>query len=207
MNGYIMADNWYEDKRCRECGKQITVLHPSRWAYKTKEKTKGRYLYFCSWKCMRANENKKERKTMEKQEEKKKPGRTVVKKTKVEITDKVPEITLDGTRKVRTEKPEKVELVYDPSIMEEYRREHPEEYGKDKLDGIKPLEIAAVYSRVLSDGTFKRITLNDQGGMMLTGMGYQIMLTAYEWFKLTEEILVALRQLDATRPPEGLHNV
>jgi len=123
------------------------------------------------------------------------------------MTDKVPEINLDGPLKVKTDRPEKVELVYDPSIAEEYRREHPEEYGKDRTDGIRPLEVAAVYSRVLSDGTFKRITLNDQGGMLLTGMGYQIMLTAYEWFKLTEEILVAIRQLDATRPPEGLHNV
>ena len=67
---------------------------------------------------------------------------------------------------------------------------------KELINGIEPLEVAAVYSRVLQHGTFKRY----EGGMALCGMDFNIILSAYEWFRLSEEIMVALRQLDAARP-------
>ena len=43
------------EKKCKTCGKTITVLHPTRWAYK---KTKGtnQEMYFCSWRCLREDE-------------------------------------------------------------------------------------------------------------------------------------------------------
>lgn len=115
--------------------------------------------------------------------------------------------------KPKKEKPA-VELVYDQSIAEEYKREQAEkaeqiERGRriaekldradrareEMIDGIEPLAIAAVYSRTIDGARFKKM----DGGMMLTTPDYCIRLTAYEWFKLTEEILVAIRQLDATK--------
>lgn len=69
----------------------------------------------------------------------------------------------------------------------------------EMIDGIEPLQPASLWSRVLDDGTFTKVT---GMGMMLRGASYQIILTAYQWFKLTEEILVALRQLDVTNPGE-----
>ena len=67
---------------------------------------------------------------------------------------------------------------------------------KQMIDGIQPLPVAAVYSRTIDGARFKKMA----GGMMLTTADYCIRLTAYEWFKLTEEILVAIQQLDAARP-------
>jgi len=64
------------------------------------------------------------------------------------------------------------------------------------IDGIEPLEPASLWSRVLDGGTFVKV----DGGMMLRGPNYQIILNAYQWFKLTEEILVSIRQLKADRP-------
>ena len=113
------------------------------------------------------------------------------------------------------EEKKKVELVYDPSIAEEYREEQAEramreergrriaegldradQMRKQMIDGIQPLAVAAVYSRTIDGARFKKT----DGGMMLVSRDYFIELTAYEWFKLTEEILVAIRQLDATKP-------
>ena len=111
-----------------------------------------------------------------------------------------------------------VELVYDPSIAEEYKKEQEEkaeramreergrriaegldradQMRKQMIDGIQPLPVAAVYSRTIDGARFKKM----DGGMMLVNTDYCIRLTAYEWFKLTEEILMAIRQLDATKP-------
>ena len=115
------------------------------------------------------------------------------------------------------QKPEEqdVELVYDPDIENVYREEQAEiamreergrriaegldradQMRKQMIDGIQPLPVAAVYSRTIDGARFKKM----DGGMMLTTADYCIRLTAYEWFKLTEEILVAIRQLDATKP-------
>lgn len=115
----------------------------------------------------------------------------------------------------KKKKEPEVELVYDPSIAQEYREEQAEramreergrriaegldradQMRKQMIDGIQPLAVAAVYSRTIDGARFKKM----DGGMMLTTADYCIRLTAYEWFKLTEEILVAIRQLDATKP-------
>ena len=116
---------------------------------------------------------------------------------------------------VHPKKKPEVELVSDPDIETVYREEQAEiamreERGrriaegldradqarKQMIDGIQPLAVAAVYSRTIDGARFKKM----DGGMMLTTAEYCIRLTAYEWFKLTEEILVAIRQLDATNP-------
>ena len=43
--------------KCKHCGKPITVLYPSRWGYKVRNK-KGGWNYYCTWKCLRADERK-----------------------------------------------------------------------------------------------------------------------------------------------------
>ena len=43
--------------RCKHCGKPISILHPSQWGYKVRNK-KGGWTYYCTWKCLRADERK-----------------------------------------------------------------------------------------------------------------------------------------------------
>ena len=53
--------------RCRNCGKQIDIIHPTRWAYKVKRG--AGYTYFCTWKCLREDEKKKNVKQAARKEE------------------------------------------------------------------------------------------------------------------------------------------
>ena len=83
------------------------------------------------------------------------------------------------------EEKKKVELVYDPSIAEEYKKEQEEkaeramreERGRriaegldradqmrqEMIDGIQPLPVAAVYSRTIDGARFRKT----DSGMML----------------------------------------
>ena len=54
--------------KCRNCGKQIDILHPLQWAYKVKN-NKGGHNYFCTWKCLREDEAKKGQKQAARKEE------------------------------------------------------------------------------------------------------------------------------------------
>ena len=56
------------EAKCQCCGKPVSVLEPSRWGYKVKEK--NGWIYYCSWKCLRAEE-----KRIEQAEQKKKEAR------------------------------------------------------------------------------------------------------------------------------------
>ena len=42
------------EKKCHMCGKGFVVLHVDMWTYKRSER------YFCSYKCMRAFDKRKE---------------------------------------------------------------------------------------------------------------------------------------------------
>ena len=59
--------------RCKHCGKPISILHPSQWGYKVRNK-KGGWNYFCTWKCLRADE-RKEPKPVPAEEPEEKDGR------------------------------------------------------------------------------------------------------------------------------------
>ena len=174
-------------RTCPVCGKEFWCDWPTLWRFKDGGK------YICSWGCLRKQRGKEADEEM---------SYTKTKK--------------DGTpAKKAGPKPKpapEVELVYDESIKEEYERDLKarEERGRaiaegldradrarqEMIDGIQPLQVAAVYSRTIDGARFKKT----DGGMMLVSRDYFIELTAYEWFKLTEEILVAIRQLDATKP-------
>ena len=187
----------YPTKKCNICGKEFCVPHPTRWGYKEKisETNGGRYKYFCSWKCLRKAEQKgsEGKENMEKGATRKKPG--------------------PKPKKAEAEKPA-VELVYDPSIKEEYEQELAEREARGRriaekldkadrirqemIDGIEPLMPAALESRVIPEALF----MKKEGRIALINDNASISLTAYQWFKLTEEILMAIRQLKADAPAE-----
>ena len=203
-------------KTCRQCGKEFDVLWPEIWAYKAGNPP----AYFCSWKCLRANERKDgERMNKLTLENKKKAVEIAVnggnplsfirecgvknaaeawakikgfvQKTDPEAYAKLPK-RLPQEKAAKTERPA-VQLVYDPGIAEEYRAEkHEEAVPADQL------EVAAVYSRTVDSGTYKRYN----GGMALCSPTVNIVMSAMEWFKFSQEILTALRQLDAGKPED-----
>ena len=83
-----------------------------------------------------------------------------------------------------------VELVYDESALEEYRREQEEKKTQKALENM-PLEVAAVFSRVLDKHTYKKI----DGGMALTGKTTTLVLTTEDWIRFATEILQAANQM------------
>ena len=69
---------------CRCCGKEFTVLYPDLWAYKVGGK------WFCTWKCLRADEKKGENEVPRMKKDgtpAKKPG---PRKTKESLLEKMP---------------------------------------------------------------------------------------------------------------------
>lgn len=215
---------------CPVCGKAFDVLWPQLWAYRDGS------LYFCTWKCLRQmRKEAEEMKTLTEDEKRaaaevaltggnplpylKSLGVTNVTTSWNTVRnwarghlnqdeyEKLPEKL--GNEKTKAEKP-KVELVYDPSIAEEYKREQAqkeanrkareealEEGNKKKIFSeveFRPLEISAVKSRVIEVGTYRnmgKMTLDIGGADYLS-------MTAEGWRELSAEILVALAQLGLT---------
>ena len=174
--------------KCTVCKKQFDVLYPDLWRYKRWNR------FMCSWKCLRAFDKKEGSDDMY--------TRTKKDGTPAKKAGPKPKPKAEPT----------VELVYDESIKEEYERDlkareergrriaegldKADRYRKELADVVDSLPVAAVYSRTIDGARFKKI----DGGMEMVSAEWRIRLTAYEWFKLTEEILVAIRQLDATKP-------
>ena len=48
-----------DDKRCPVCGKSFCVMS-DEWAYKRRKSNGSAFNYFCSWKCLRTDERKRE---------------------------------------------------------------------------------------------------------------------------------------------------
>lgn len=102
---------WMEDRVCTVCGKRFSVLYPHLWRYKEPCGGNGHYRYFCSWKCLRANEkNQKEKTDMEKMKKDGTPAKKPGPKPKEKTETAVPEVTVSGALKIRTDEPEKVEV-------------------------------------------------------------------------------------------------
>ena len=76
--------------RCKHCGKPITVLYPSRWGYKVRNK-KGGWTYYCTWKCLRADE-RKEPKPEQAEEPEEKDGRN----NRLEVLEELLEAVMGG---------------------------------------------------------------------------------------------------------------
>ena len=105
-------------KKCRNCGKEFSVLYPHLYRYKVRYGGEGHYHYFCSWGCLRANEQNKEKSDMEKMKKDgspaKKPGR---KPKTIEAVNEnadeamVPAVSVSGQIKILTDEPEDVSVV------------------------------------------------------------------------------------------------
>ena len=94
-------------QECPVCGKSFWVDWPNLWVFKRDR------MFICSYSCANEYDRRKVAKNMGRQRKDGTPARKPVKKA--------PEET-------------KVELVYDPSIAEEYRREHPAGIAVDAED-------------------------------------------------------------------------
>ena len=218
-------------RKCPVCGKRFWCDWPGLWAYKRDK------LFLCSWSCIREYDRKEaekmERKQMTREEKRKAAeialgGGNPLPYLK-DIGMKNPTTAWRGIRawaaqEMGTEEaaklPEKfgkgtgdpeVQLVCDPGIAEEYRKEQEQKEADreqaeaktertERILGQEPLEPAALFSRVLGHGTWRKV----KGmGMMLQGPEVQIILSVFDWAKLSTEILVAIRQLKADEPDFG----
>ena len=175
-------------KKCPVCGKEFDVLWPDLWRYREGS------AYICTWKCLRQLRKEAEEKVYTKVKKDGTPAKKSGPKTtarKIDIAPKSTEVT----------------LVYDPSIAEEYKREQeakkksfeemklpvPEE---KKIQGQEPLEVASLKSRVLQNGYYRKNS--DGTGMWLEGGSMEkdaLGLCAKNWIRLSEEIRVAMEQL------------
>lgn len=88
--------------------------------------------------------------------------------------------------------------VVQPEEGGNYKLVPPEEKKPERVPWIDKktaeLEVAAVYSRILEGRTWRKTA----DGMALCGMDGTIVLNAWEWFRFSEEIMQAIRQLNAT---------
>ena len=201
------------EKKCAICKKKFDVLYPDLWRYKRGDGGNIR-AWFCTYGCMRKYDKRKEEGKMARPRKDGTPARKPQKKTEIEVTEKLPEPEKEWTpaeevyTKEEQEKPTvktTVELVYDPSIAEEYRREQEAKKAEDPLVyeipirkervniGPARLPIASVWSRAMEMGTFTKV----QGiGMMLKDPECQILMSRAKWEELADEIRVALEMLE-----------
>ena len=110
---------------CRCCGKEFTVLYPDLWAYKVGKK------WFCTWKCLRADEKKGE--------------------------DEMPRMKKDGTpakkpgpRKTRESLLEKMQLDMerDKMVLEQLeRKDKEEERMRQEMIG-KPINLSGRFKPI-----------------------------------------------------------
>ena len=148
-------------------------------------------MFICSWSCIREYDRKEAEKM-------------AYSKIKKDGTPAKP------TGKKKPAEMPKVELVYDPEIAEEYRREQEQKKANEqaraeaikekpiKILGQDPLDCAALFSRVVKYGRYGRIKdpmLDENQYMTLTANNVDITLKADEWIRLSAEILLAMEQL------------
>ena len=75
--------------QCKHCGKPISILHPSQWGYKVRNK-KGGWNYFCTWKCLRADERKEPKPAQTEEQEKE------TKNNRVQVLEEMMDAVSDG---------------------------------------------------------------------------------------------------------------
>lgn len=215
---------WNEEKICRCCGKRFTVLHPSRWAYKVRDRGMPHEVYFCSWGCLREDEKRKEAETAVAitTEQKREACEMALRgesplaylkglgvknptvgwdscrawAAKEWDPDVVEELPRRFGQKKKEEEPEQVvELVYDPSIAEEYRREQAEKAAReaearelsleDKLEIVKGYKTTAIRKEGIGEFYFDKVH-----GLIewRNEFGDEIFMKPEEWRQLAAEI-------------------
>ena len=193
-------------KTCAVCGKEFEVLWPDLWRYRDGEGGNIR-KWFCRYNCMMAYKRGKEAKKM-------------YTKTKMDGTAaKKP-----GPRKAKKTEP-KVELVYDPSIAEEYRKEQEAKKAEEAKtlaelkdeemmvipeadDGkIQPAQVKNVINGIEAENVAVTAIRTKAGEFYFdrkygtidwrTEIGEEISLTPAHWEELAEEIPRMLKMLGA----------
>ena len=157
-------------KRCAACRKDFCVMWPGIWRYRRN----GRFL--CSWKCLRAFDHKKKGDKGSMETTKKRPGRKPKQK---------PEET-------------KVELVYDPEIAEEYRREQAQKEANTKARQAEELAEGYEATAIRKNGVGEFYYDRAHGTIdWRNEYGEEVSLIPADWTKLAEEIPKMLKILGA----------
>ena len=160
--------------KCPVCGKLFWCDYPHLWAYKRGNR------FICSWGCLRKFDGKE-------------AGDMAYSKIKKDGTPaKIP----GGKKK---EEP-KVELVYDPSIAEEYKAEQEAKKATERtcrILGQEPLEVCGVRSRVVQYGRYGTFEdkLKHEKYISFTANDVDMYMKVNEWIRFSAEILLALEQL------------
>lgn len=187
-------------KICPICGKEFEVLYPDIWRFKRQNR------HLCSWSCLRVHDNRRKEDRMN--------SKNYGKRARMsrEDMDKAVRMWRDGNSsldqfltdhgitnvrkwkqnaKIRYKDQPTVELVYDESVLDEYRQEHPEELQVAPVTGpvvidtpagdlpvmLDDLRITAVshpeFGEFCYSARFKTIDWRDLGGdevsMPITG--------------------------------------
>ena len=114
-------------KKCSNCGRMFEVLHPELWAYKD---GKGFNVkdWYCRYNCMQEYRKRKEAEKMARMKKNGTPAQKPGRKPRVETAEKLPDMP-------------KVELVYDESIAEEYKREQEAKKAEEKTPVLPTVEL------------------------------------------------------------------
>lgn len=207
-------------KKCKQCGKVFDTLYPELWAYKI---GKIAVIWFCSWKCLR-NWERKDGDDMKKLtlEDKKRAVQIAVDggnplnfirekgvknaaQTWQKIKEYVKDVDPEAYKKLPARLPmaakDDAEQKPEAEINEAVVQDRPDandsqEEEKDMIAEEYPLEVAAVYSRIMESGTYKRYN----GGVALCGPQVNLVMSEAEWIRFSKEIIAAMKQLKGGRP-------
>lgn len=217
---------WNDEKICRCCGKRFTVLHPSRWAYKVRDRGMPHEVYFCSWHCLREDEKgREERVAIILTEEQKRTACEMALKMESPLPylkglgvknptvgwdsclkwaarEWDPDVVEDLPRRFGQKKQEKAErpevmLVYDESIAEEYRREQAEKMMAQDEASMSALSDEYRTTAIRKDGIGEFYFDKAHGCIEWRNeFGDEIFMKPEEWRQLAEEIPKMLRILN-----------
>ena len=152
------------DKRCPVCGKRFTVLWPHLWGYKRKNAAK--LNFYCSWKCLRANEIKAVENQMERKH--------IITK---EIKEKAVQLAMNG----EDPKPYLKECgCSDPvkawgNIKQRIKKEDPNKYAElmQKTKTIKASEIVEAMIKSPEAATIKNAITKPLGHSGMKAIGWR----------------------------------
>ena len=105
-------------KKCSNCGKEFEILYPELWRYKNGTGYTATE-WFCRYNCMQEYRRREEEKKMARPKKDGTPARKPDRKPRMGTEEKLPDLP-------------KVELVYDESIAEEYKREQAQKEANER---------------------------------------------------------------------------
>ena len=222
--------DWLEMKTCFMCGNRFSVLYPQMWRYKRDR------LWFCSWHCLYGYDQKgsgemKGVQVLSKEQKEKalemalrgesplhylkecgarNPSSSwsyirdcAVRDEPMKYAGKLP----PSFRPEKKEKP-KVELVYDESIAEEYRREQAEKQAalEEKIRNLPPVKAAEpepdpwdMFDVTAVRGKIGEFYYDRDHGTVdwRNDYGEEVSLPPEEWRRLADKIPLILRALKA----------